>query len=362
MRNWLRNWRLYSLFTVLALVLTGCDIGKPYLSMFNPIGEAADKQYFLLKLSTGIMIFVVSVVVIIFLIVFLRFRERKGQENSIPKQVEGSNLLEIIWTVIPVALLLILAVPTVKITFELGDVSPMKVDTRDKSALVVNVRSSLYWWEFEYPDYGVVTAQDLVVPTDEKVYFELHASDVKHAFWVPAAGGKIDTNTDNKTQFWLEFDAKRSEEAGGLLYGKCTELCGPSHALMDFKVKTVSRADFDVWIDKMKNAKKVEPTDAVAKEGEAIFNKSCVSCHAVTPSNATPAVARLAPNLSTFAQRSRVAGVLEFANDQEHMDQIKLWLKDPEAQKPGNKMTGTYKVDEKQIDALAAYLMTLKVE
>ncbi len=86
---------------------------------------------------------------------------------------------------------------------------------------------------------GIVTSQDLVVPTNEKVYFNLKSMDVKHSFWIPAVGGKMDTNTDNVNKFWLEFDNTKANEAGNLFYGKCAELCGPSHALMDFKVKAI---------------------------------------------------------------------------------------------------------------------------
>ena len=127
----------------------------------------------------------------------------KGDE-TIPKQVEGNHKLEIIWTVIPIILLIVLAVPTVITTFDLADTKAMDQKDKDgktKDALVVNVRANLYWWEFEYPDLGIVTGQDLVVPTDEKVYFNLNASDVKHSFWVPAAGGKMDANTDGDNQF-----------------------------------------------------------------------------------------------------------------------------------------------------------------
>lgn len=132
-------------------------------------------------LSTAIMVLVVIVVTIIFVYVVIRFRQRKGQENKIPKQVEGNHKLEITWTVIPIILLIILAVPTVKAAFDLADVKPMNKEKRDKDTLVVNVRANLYWWEFEYPDYGVITSQDLVVPTNERVYFNVKASDVKHS-------------------------------------------------------------------------------------------------------------------------------------------------------------------------------------
>ncbi|MBA2870672.1 cytochrome c oxidase subunit 2 [Anoxybacillus calidus] len=357
MKKWLLNWRLFSLFSVMALVLAGC--GEPFLSTLQPAGEVADMQYSLMLLSTAIMILVIIVVTIIFVYVVVRFRQRKGEENKIPKQVEGNHKLEIIWTVIPIILLIILAVPTVKATFDLADVKPMNKENRDKEkTLVVNVRANLYWWEFEYPDYGVITSQDLVVPTDERVYFNLKASDVKHSFWIPAVGGKMDTNIeDSKNQFWLEFDQKDAEKAGGIFYGKCAELCGPSHALMDFKVKAVPRDEFNQWIEKMKNAKPVV-TDPVAKEGEAIFNKSCIGCHAVTPVDKRPEQARTAPNLGNFGDRERIAGILEH-----NEENLKKWLKDPESVKPGNKMTGTYgQLTDEQIDALAKYLMSLKVE
>ncbi|MFC4184537.1 cytochrome c oxidase subunit II [Saccharococcus thermophilus] len=356
MKKWLHNWRLFSLFSMMALLLAGC--GKPFLSTLQPAGEVADMQYSLMLLSTAIMVLVVVVVTIIFVYVVIRYRQRKGEENKIPKQVEGNHKLEVIWTVIPIILLLILAVPTVYATFKLADVKPMNKEKRDKHTVVVNVRANLYWWEFEYPDYGVITSQELVVPTNERVYFNLKSSDVKHSFWIPAAGGKMDTNIENKNQFWLEFDQKAADKAGGIFYGKCAELCGPSHALMDFKVRALPRAEFDAWIKKMQNAKKPVVTDPVAKQGEAIFNKSCIGCHAVTPLDKRPEQARTAPNLANFGDRTRIAGVL--AHNEEN---LKKWLKDPESVKPGNKMTGKYgQLTDEQINALTKYLMSLKVE
>ncbi len=168
----------------------------------------------------------------------------------------------------------------------------------------------------------------------------------------------MDTNIENKNQFWREFDQKKADKAGNIFYGKCAELCGPSHALMDFKVKAVPREEFNQWIEKMKNAKKPVVTDPVAKQGEEIFNKSCISCHAVTPVDKRPEQARTAPNLANFGDRERIAGILEH-----NEENLKKWLKDPESVKPGNKMTGTYgQLTDEQVDALTKYLMSLKVE
>lgn len=358
MKQRLQKWRLATLFALLALVLAGC--GEPFLSTLKPAGEVAKTQYDLMILSTLIMVLVIVAVVVIFVIVLIRFRRKKGDENRIPKQIEGSHKLELIWTVIPILLLLILAVPTITATFDLADTKAMEKKDKEgktKDVVVVNVRANQYWWEFEYPDLGIVSSQDLVVPTDEKVYFNLKASDVKHSFWIPAIGGKMDTNTDGENQFWLEFDGKKAQEVNNVFYGKCAELCGPSHALMDFKVKTKSRADFDKWAAKMAAAEKPKAEGALAQQGEQVFNKSCISCHAVTANDKRPEQARLAPNLANFGERERIAGVLEH-----NEENLKNWIENPEKYKPGNKMTGTYNVTDEQVDALAAYLMGLKIE
>lgn len=351
MKRWLPNVRIFGLLSLMALLLAGC--GEPFVSTLTPAGEVAEIQYDLMILSTLIMVVVIAVVTVIFIYVVIRFRRRKGDENKIPKQVEGNHKLEMIWTIIPILLLLILAVPTVSATFKLADVRPMEEETRDKDALVINVTAALYWWEFEYPDHKVVTAQELVVPTDEKVYFNVKAADVKHSFWIPAVGGKIDANTENTNKFWLEFDSKGTENADGLFYGKCAELCGPSHGIMDFKVKPLPRAEFDEWVANMQNAKAEAKTD-LAKQGEKIFNENnCIACHAINTGEKRPT----APNLANFGERNSIAGRLEHSEEN-----LKEWLRDPEAIKPGNKMSKTYdKMTEDELDALAEYLMGLKV-
>jgi len=352
----LGKWRLLPLIVVIAL-LAGC--GEPFLSALQPAGEVAQMQYDLMVLSTLIMVGVIAIVAVIFIVVVVRFRRKSDDE--IPKQVEGSHTLEIIWTVIPILLLLVLAVPTVSATFKLADVSSMEGNTEEEEksdALVVNVRANLYWWEFEYPNEEILTSQDLVVPTGEKVYFNLKASDVKHSFWIPSVGGKMDTNTENVNKFWLEFNETSADEAGRLFYGKCAELCGPSHAFMDFKVKALPRDQFDQWVADMKSVTEpVQAETAEAQAGQEIFNNSCIGCHAVTPANSAPEQARMGPNLTDFGNRTLVAGILEH-----NEENIKKWLQNPEEVKPGNKMTGKYNLSDEEIDAVAEYLMGLKVQ
>ncbi|MGV2874511.1 cytochrome c oxidase subunit II [Macrococcus capreoli] len=352
MKNNLKHVKLMGLISLLVMTLAGC--GKPYLSALRPAGEVAKEQFNLMMLAVYIMLFVIAVVVVIFVLAVVKFRRGKVGENFVPKDVHGNHKLEIIWTAIPILLLLILAIPTVMLTFKLADTKAMdKVDAKgNNKEIIVDVTANLYWWEFNYPNQKIVTSQELVVPTDTKVYFKLHSADVKHSFWIPAVGGKMDTNVENINKFYLVFDGNKAKDAKNMFYGKCAELCGPSHAYMDFKVKTMSKDDFNTWVKSMQDIKKpVATTDA--KEGEKVFKQSCQGCHAVTPTGK----GAKGPNLTTFGDRNRVAGILEH-----NEENVKKWIKDPESVKPGNKMTGQYKVSDSDIDALAKYLMERKVE
>ena len=357
----LKKWRLFALMTALLVFLAGC--GREEISTLLPAGEVAQDQFNLLILSTIVMAFVIIVVTIIYVLAIVKFRRSKVGEDVIPEQVEGSAKLEFLWTAIPIVLILILAVPTVYSTFDLADVSTMDVQAEDSDAmtnLTVNVTAKLYWWEFEYPEQGIVTAQELVVPTNERVYFNLISADVKHSFWIPSIGGKLDANPENVNTFYLTFDQESSELEDGVFYGKCAELCGPSHALMDFKVKSMDRESFDQWVAAMQEEAAPAEGD-LAQQGEQLFtDKTCIACHATSGAGAAGGVG---PNVATFGDRNRVAGYLE--HDEEN---LKNWISDPQKYKPGNLMPDPESLNngepftEQELDALAAYLMSLSVE
>lgn len=140
--------------------------------------------------------------------------------------------------------------------------------------------------------------------------------------------------------------------------GSVQSFAVPSHALMDFKVKTMSAKEFQGWTKEMKNYKSTAESD-LAKQGEELFKeKNCLSCHAVEPNDKRAEAARTAPNLATFGERTKVAGVKDT-----NKENVKAWLKDPDSIKPGNKMTGTYpKLSDSETDALYEYLKGLKAE
>ncbi|ASN05884.1 cytochrome c oxidase subunit II [Virgibacillus necropolis] len=339
MKGWMGKFRALTLFGSLALILSGC--GQENLSALIPKGYGAEKSLDLIILTAVIMLFVLIIVMILYVTVLVRFRKKKGQKDFIPKQVEGNKTLETIWTVIPIVLLIIIAVPTVTATFDLADQSEAS------KSLNVEVTGNQYWWHFNYEGEEIQTSQDLYIPTGERVYLNMKSSDVIHSFWVPAISGKMDVNPENENTMFIEA----YEE--GVYYGKCAELCGPSHALMDFKIIAVSPEEFDQWVEDMKN---VDP-EAVAEgetaqQGQALFQESnCMGCHAIGSSPV-----QVGPNLTNFGERTQVAGILDY-----NKENLISWIMDPESIKPGNKMTGKYPdLSEEEASKIADYLMQLK--
>lgn len=333
---------------IMALVLAAC--GREDLSTLNPQGPVAEEQFGLMVTAILIMSLVIVVVFAISLYVIIRFRRRKG-DKTIPKQVEGNHKLEIIWTVIPIILLIILGVPTVQSVFNLS-----KDYSNDPEAVKVIVTSHQYWWEFEYPELGIKTAQELVIPTGKTISIEAKTADVLHSFWIPSLAGKIDTNPGGNTNF-MYFSAPKE----GVYLGKCAELCGPSHGLMDFKVKSVDPASFDRWAAAIQEPVALPSDPAIA---EAFENK-CLTCHAVG-TNGGPAF----PNLTGIGSRESVAGILVNveADDKkyEHEDTVYnnlyKWIKDPESVKPGNQMANQYDLTEEEIEGIAKYLSELTLD
>ncbi|WP_337099968.1 cytochrome c oxidase subunit II [Paenibacillus sp. YIM B09110] len=346
MKRWQFVKRLAPLMAMMVLVLAAC--GREDLSTLNPQGPVAEEQFGLMKLTIGIMLIVIVIVFAISLYVIIRFRRRKG-DNTIPKQVEGNHKLEIIWTVIPIILLIILAVPTVQSVFNLS-----KDYSKDPDAIKVIVTSHQYWWEFEYPELGIKTAQELIIPTGKTISIEAKSADVLHSFWIPSLAGKIDTNPGANVNR-MYFSAPKE----GVYLGKCAELCGPSHGLMDFKVKSVDESSFDRWTAAIQEPVALPSDPAVAEA----FQSKCLSCHAVGDLGG-PAF----PNLTGIGSRESVGGILvntddpQYSNEGSVYDNLYRWIKDPESVKPGNQMAGAYDLTEQELEGIADYLSKLTLD
>src|SRR5690625_4391875 len=285
MKGWLSKLKAITLLGLLTFVLAGC--GRENLTALVPKGYGAEASFNLIVLTTIVMTGVFLTVIIIFVIVLLRFRKRKGDPVITPEQVEGNASLEAIWTIIPIILVVIMAVPTVFATFELAD------DSDASEHINIHVTGAQYWWHFDYEDEQISTSQDMYIPVNTKVYVHLITKDVLHSFWVPSLSGKLDANPENVNTMFIEA----YEE--GVYFGKCAELCGPSHSLMDFKVVVVSEEDYEQWVKDMQefNSEELE-LDAVAQEGKELFEeKACISCHATDNSSYSAGTVPAGPDL-----------------------------------------------------------------
>ncbi|MDV2582263.1 cytochrome c oxidase subunit II [Alkalibacillus haloalkaliphilus] len=347
MKGWMTRFKAVMALTVMALILSGC--GEPFLSTLQPSGEGAAMLLELIILSTVIMLFVFVVVMAIYIYVIIKFRQKKGQEDFIPKQTEGSHALETLWTVIPIILLLILAVPTVQYTFAFADVNTPEVseEGEELDQIWIDVTGKQYWWHFEYEGLDITTSQEIYIPTDRRVYLSMISDDVIHSFWVPSIQGKMDVNpTGNRNEMWLQADEE------GVYWGKCAELCGPSHSLMDFKVIAVSPGEFEEWVEDMQGVTgEEEPETATAQAGQEIYEENCLSCHAVGSSPN-----KVGPNLTNFADRDKLAGVFDMTEEN-----LFEWIDTKgEEMKPGNLMVDApYDLNEEEINQVIEYLMTL---
>mgnify|MGYP001194415085 FL=1 len=343
MKGWMGKLKTFILLGSLAVILAGC--GRDNLTALVPKGYGAEMSMQIIILTTVVMTCVFIVVMILFVIVLMRYRKKKGEPVITPEQVEGNKTLEAVWTIIPIILVVIMAVPTVFATFHLAD------DSDAEDHINITVTGSQYWWHYDYEKEEIATSQDLYIPVNTKVYLHLIANDVLHSFWVPSLSGKLDVNPENVNTMFIEA----YEE--GVYFGKCAELCGPSHSLMDFKVVVVSEEEYEQWVNDMKNFdSEALELDAVAQEGKELFEeKACISCHATDTQNYSAGSVPLGPDLTQFADRDKFAGYLDTTREN-----LVDWIVDPEPLKPGNLMTGAYpEVTAEEADKIAEYLMQL---
>ncbi|MFD2922845.1 cytochrome c oxidase subunit II [Halobacillus naozhouensis] len=226
--------KLLPLFTL--VLLSGCS-----LRVMDPASNSAEKITDLIYLSFAIMMLVLAVVFILFVLFIRKYKERPETSDKIPEEKKENKLLEVTWTVIPFILLAILAVPTVKATYDITSTIAGSGDDIAKEAVVVDVKAEQFRWKFTYEN-GKKTMDELVLPKDQKVTLRLNSSDVIHSFWVPRLAGKMDVrpNKENRLSF--------VPQVTGTFQGKCAEFCGAGHANMRFETKVVTQEEFENWL------------------------------------------------------------------------------------------------------------------
>ncbi|WP_201713150.1 cytochrome c oxidase subunit II [Rossellomorea arthrocnemi] len=317
------------------LFLTGCSS----LKVLDPKGTVAELQLNLFQISIAIMLLVFFIVFSMFVYFTWKYRETPERRGFTPSYVKGNKKMEVTWTVIPILLLTILAVPTVKGTFSLAH-----SDEKSENPLEIEVTGHQYWWEVHYPDQDITLTNEAYIPVDQPVVFHLKSDDVIHSFWVPKLGGKKDLIPGKNNTLTLNA----SEE--GVYKGQCAELCGASHSFMRFKIHAVGENQFNQWKDKKSKEKAPENLTPAAEKGKKIFISKCLSCHAVSPAERSEG-----PNLAGFSDKERIGNVVKNTDEN-----VEKWIKDPSSFKPDINMPGFPDLTEEDLHALSEYLSRLE--
>ena len=306
------------------------------LSPEGPYARTID-DLFWLTFWIAVVIFIIVQGALIIAVIF--FRDKEGMPE--PKQIQGNHKLELLWTIIPVLILGAIAFPTVRTIFDLAK--------EPEGALNVELVGHQWWFEFNYPEYDITTANILVIPEGTPVRLEMWSNDVMHNFWVPKLNGKRYLVPGQKTYLNLFADN------AGEYWAQCGEYCGLSHSKMRARVISLSSGDFEKWIEnEQKNALK-PPEGSLAAKGEEIYlNAGCTQCHVIDGIWDIQGD-RIAPNLTHVASR-HVLGGASFNNNKEDLT---AWLANPAAIKPGTFMPNL-ELTEEEIDALIEYLGSLK--
>lgn len=306
-------------------------------SIFGPASPGAEAILRLFGTLTLFSALIFAIVLGVTLYSVIRFRAKPGQGE--PRQVFGHTRLEILWTVAPAALILVIGV----LSFNtLRVVDPARNDQPPELILT----GHQWWWEVEYPQAGFVTANEIHIPVGQPVWIQLESADVIHDFWVPKLGRKMDAVPGRSNYLRLEADAP------GVYVGACAEFCGAQHAWMRLRVIAQTPAEYAAW-QQAQAAIPPPPTETVALQGAKRFQElTCVNCHAI---RGTGAQANAGPDLTHIASRQTLgAGVLDNTTAN-----LTKWLTNPQAVKPGNRMPH-FSLSSTDLSALVAYLETLR--
>jgi len=342
----------------------------------------------------GLSVFVLAITGLIYvgvsaLLVYaiVKFRARKGDTTE-PPQVFGSTQIELSWTIIPILIIVVLFLTTARVLFSVQDAQ------KPANALDVIVVGHQFWWEFRYPQYNVVTANELHVPVStskapEPTFMKLTSADVIHSFWVPQLAGKTDLLPNRVNEMWVD------PQTPGLYLGQCAQFCGAEHAKMLLRVYVDTPDEFKQWIanqqrsqaepsgggqvaESTPNAGNVaqavasaipasSPTtkahvvpenarsaqEMSAKAGQYVFeHQACISCHTVS---GTVATGRYGPDLTHLMSRDTI-GSGAAPNTRE---ELMKWIGDPNQIKPGCLMPAMH-LSDKQDEQITAYMLTLK--
>lgn len=240
----------------------------------------------------------VAIGIVVFGIMFYAIIKHRKSKGAVAAQFHDNTTVEIIWTLIPLLILVAMAIPATATLLKMED-------TRDAD-LDILITGYQWKWHYKYlqedigffsnlstpmeeiknqqeknPNYLLEVDNPIVVPTGQKIRFLLTANDVLHAWWVPDLGVKKDAIPGFINETWAQIDKP------GIYRGQCAELCGANHGFMPIVVDARSPEDFQLWLAETRQAQTEAESgqdrewsfDELMAEGEQVYNRSCAVCH-----------------------------------------------------------------------------------
>jgi cytochrome c oxidase subunit II len=307
------------------------------IDSFRPItreGVAITNLFWVVLVLSGLVLLVVLVPLVYSIV---RFRGRPGDPD--PPQVAGNRTIEIIWTGGAFALVVVLFAGAV--------LTMQTVSAASSSAVRVRVIGHQWWWEYQYPDLGITTANELHLPTGQSSQLDITSADVIHSFWVPQLGWKQDGNPGQTHTMWVQVDQ------AGTIDGACAEYCGTEHAWMRIRVVAQPPDQFQAWVHQQQQPAPAPSTDLERQGQQLLETNTCVSCHTI---QGTAARGQVGPDLTHLASRSIIAGgVLDNTPDN-----LQRWVQHADDVKRGALMPNFNTLSDQQATALTAYLESLQ--
>src|SRR5271166_4236300 len=224
--GWLRVGRIARLVFVVALLLSGYAFADGpqatpsiYAPASTPASEIDHLSFFVLEITGTIFVVVAGLLTY----VIVRCRASNAEDDHEPAQIYGSNQVELAWTVIPVLIVVVLFLAAARVIHAIED-AKFPPGTTEITAV-----GHQYWWEYQYPGQGVVTANELHVPVSNTghprpTHIRLLSADTNHSFWVPQLAGKTDLIPNRVNSMWID------PHETGVFVGQCAQYCGTQHA------------------------------------------------------------------------------------------------------------------------------------
>ena len=202
---------------------------------------------------TIIIVIITAFVFALMAWIVIRYNKKR---NPVPSKTTHNTTLEVIWTVVPVIILLIIAVPSFRLLYF--------TDRVEDADMTLKAIGHQWYWSYEYPDHGdftfdaimleedeleegqprlLATDEAVVLPVGAKIRLLTTADDVIHSWAIPALGVKMDSVPGRVNETWFQINRE------GMYYGQCSELCGTLHGFMPIMIEAVSQEDFDAWVE-----------------------------------------------------------------------------------------------------------------